>query len=139
MPTKIFILVFKGDPVDLKKFRHTALYLEFAAGTHSMMHVTGTQGMFVFEAKTDYNPVLSRSLVKMIPAAEVPDSISEASIKSTVSATPAKNSREDLDWNCQLWVGDALTRLTDRDYVSKEQRDAAIDAMVDACMEAEDE
>lgn len=71
--------------------------------------------------------------------AEIPDSARAASIKAVIYATPIRNGRSDLDWNCQNWVGEALARLVDSGYVSAAQRDQALDKMIDVCMEAGDE
>ncbi|KAK2797041.1 hypothetical protein FQN50_009344 [Emmonsiellopsis sp. PD_5] len=139
MPTDISILVYIGSPLDYVKYRHTAVFLRSTDGTKILMHVKGTSGLFEFEDRYDYNPDQSDALAKTVPVAELPDSISVASIKSAISSTVVRNGRDDMDWNCQNWVGDALTRLVDNGYLSATQRIAAVDQMASACSEAKDE
>ncbi|CAI7669438.1 unnamed protein product [Penicillium palitans] len=110
MPTKVFILVYIGDPLDYTKFRHTALHMEF--------------------------PEQSRRLVSKIPVAELQDWITEVSLKGVVQE-PQKNG--EMYWNCQNWVGDALARMVSSGYLTAAQRASAIDLMTDACLEAQDE
>lgn len=51
--------------------------------------------------------------------------------------TPVRNGRDDLDWNCQNWVGEALTELVEIGCVTEKERSAAIDEMVDVILDAE--
>ncbi|KAJ5723343.1 hypothetical protein N7488_001378 [Penicillium malachiteum] len=132
MPTKAFILVFAGDPLDYTKYRHTGL-------STSLLHIEGSPGIFQFYLRDNYRPDQSRRLVRQIRVAELPDSISEATIRGVVSRTLVKNGPQDIDWNCQNWVGDALTRMVNYGYLNVSQRASAIYEMTDACLEAEDE
>ncbi|PYI32685.1 hypothetical protein BP00DRAFT_445305 [Aspergillus indologenus CBS 114.80] len=127
------------DPLDFTKYRHTGLFFEFPNGSTSMMHITGTAGIFEFQTYDNYNPEQSRRLASTVRVADLQESISEASIRSVVARTPVKNGPTDADWNCQNWVGDALTRLVAHGYLSASQRESAIDKMTDACLEAGDE
>jgi hypothetical protein len=137
MPTRLFVLVYVASPLDYARYRHTALFFEFAAGTTTLIHIRGAYGIFSLEEKTHYDPEASRSLAGKIPVAELPDSISTASIKSTVISTPIKNS--DREWNCQNWVGDALSRLVKHGFLDPERRITGFNKMIDVCMEAKDE
>ncbi|KAJ5669692.1 hypothetical protein N7462_010762 [Penicillium macrosclerotiorum] len=109
MPTKLFIHGFAGDPLD-----YTKGHLELS----NFIHATITD---------------------LIRVAELPDTISEATIRGVVSRTPVKNGPQDIDWNCWNWVGDALTRIVNYRYLNVSQRASAIHEMTDVCLEAEDE
>ncbi|KAL3473711.1 hypothetical protein BJX99DRAFT_261113 [Aspergillus californicus] len=139
MPTKLFVIVHSGSPVDFAKYRHTALFCEFRDGTSALLHVTGVQGEFQFEERTTYNPETSQTIVRKILVADIPDSVNAGSIRSVISTTPVKNGASYGDWNCQNYVGDALARLVTYRYLGASERAAAIDEMTDAILEAEDE
>jgi hypothetical protein len=139
MPTKVFILVFVGEPLDYTKYRHTALFFEFTNGSTCAMHIEGAPGFFEFQPLDNYRPEQSRRLAKKFPVAELQDSISEVSIRGVVSRTPVKNRPADADWNCQSWVADALTRMVNNGYLNASQRASAINQMTDVCLEAKDE
>ncbi|KAH8422593.1 uncharacterized protein LDX57_000346 [Aspergillus melleus] len=139
MSTKTYILVYEGSPLDYAEYRHTALHFVFPRGLTTTMHVVGTQGLFQFEEDIDQDPCEGGNLVKTITVGPLTGSISAAALKKAVSATPVKNGRNDLEWNCQNWVGDALAGLVEIGYLSEVQRTGAIDQMLDACLEAKDE
>ncbi|KAL4801776.1 Pyruvate/Phosphoenolpyruvate kinase-like domain-containing protein [Aspergillus unguis] len=139
MPQKLFILIYKGDPLDYSEYRHTALYFHFASSSRSIMHVVGCPGLFRYSHNIDTDPSSVGILAKVIPVTEIPTNIGEDSICETVQRTPIRNGRLDLDWNCQNWVGDALARLVDRGWITGEVRGDAIDKMADACLEAGDD
>jgi hypothetical protein len=50
-----------------------------------------------------------------------------------------RNEPSNRDWNCQNWVGEALSGLVAVGAVTVEQRGLAIGAMTDVILEAEDE
>ncbi|KAL4891695.1 hypothetical protein BDV59DRAFT_62330 [Aspergillus ambiguus] len=140
-PTKAYILVYEGTPLDFSEYRHTALHFVYAASTApstTTMHVVGTQGLFEFQEDVDQDPHDGGDLARMIPVGDIPGSVSAAAIKKTVSATPVKNGRADLDWNCQNWVGDALAQMVESGFFTDAQRALAIDLMLDVCLEAKD-
>ncbi|CBF87485.1 uncharacterized protein ANIA_09369 [Aspergillus nidulans FGSC A4] len=137
----LFILVYKGDPLDYSEYRHTALYFQFASSSRSIMHVIGCPGLFRFAHArgAGIDPANVGILAKVVPVTDIPTKIGEDSICQTVERTPIRNGRDDLDWNCQNWVGDALARLVDRGWITQEHREDAIDKMADACLEARDD
>ena len=146
----MFILVYVGAVLDYPEYRHTALFFESptesttgsttasTTASTTLMHVTGAHGFFQFEEVDGYIADQSRTLAKRILVANLPDTLSAASLSAIISNTPVRNRREDADWNCQNWVGDALTRLVSYGHLDASQREAAIDKMVDACLEAKD-
>ncbi|KAL4868978.1 hypothetical protein BDV12DRAFT_196778 [Aspergillus spectabilis] len=139
MTQKLFILIYKGEPLDYAEYRHTALYFHFASSTRTILHIIGCPGLFRFVKSSNIDPATVGDLAKVIPVAEIPTSIGEEAICQTVERTPIRNGRDDLDWNCQNWVGDALRRLVERGWIENETRGAAIDKMADTCLEAGDE
>lgn len=139
MPQKLFILIYKGDPLDYSEYRHTALYFHFASTSRSIMHVVGCPGLFRFSHNMNTDPFSLGPLARVVPVTEIPSSIGEEFICEAVELTPIRNGREDLDWNSQNWVGHALARMVDRGWMSGEQRGTALDKMADACLEAGDE
>ncbi len=57
MATQIYatIAVYKGDPVDYQKFRHTALYFEFQnESTPVLIHAVGPPGELSVQIREDY-------------------------------------------------------------------------------------
>lgn len=139
MPTNIYVLVFVGEPLDLTKYRHTALFFEFSNGSTCAMHIQGAHGFFEFQSLNNYRPEQSRKLANKLLVATLQDHITETSIRDVVSRTSVRNRPADADWNCQGWVADALTRLVNHGYLNASQRASAIDRMTDACLEARDE
>ncbi|KAB8073649.1 hypothetical protein BDV29DRAFT_175139 [Aspergillus leporis] len=138
MSTKTSILIYIGSPLDYSEYRHTALHFEFPPGNTSTMHVVGTQGLFVFQEDVNQDPHDGGDLAKTVPVGDIEPSVSAEAIRRAVSATVIKNGRQDLDWNCQNWVGDALANLVSRGLLSREVRERAVDGMVEACLEAGD-
>lgn len=136
MPTKVYILVWVGAPLDYTKYRHTALFFEFPDGSKCVLHIEEAPGIFEFEPLEDYDPDQSQRLAKKLFVVEIPDSVQESSIREVVSETPVKNERENSDWNCQNWVGDALTRMVQNGFLSFSQRESAVNQMVDVLLEA---
>ena len=51
-----------------------------------------------------------------------------------MQACPVANN--DLEFNCQLWVGEALNRMQRAGYFTEEEVDIAEDSMVEATLEA---
>ncbi|KAL4877875.1 Pyruvate/Phosphoenolpyruvate kinase-like domain-containing protein [Aspergillus karnatakaensis] len=139
MPQKVFILIYKGDPLDYAEYRHTALYFHFASSTRTILHIIGCPGLFRFVKASNVDPSTVGELAKVVPVTEIPTDIGEEAIVQTVERTPIRNGRDDLDWNCQNWVGDALKRLVERGWIEGGTRDEAIEKMVEGCLEAGDE
>ena len=61
----------------------------------------------------------------------------KAAIESAIKFTPIDNS--DPSWNCQNWVGDALKKLSDRQWITNGAFSEAIDAMGEVVVDAPDE
>ncbi|KAK6501680.1 hypothetical protein TWF481_009509 [Arthrobotrys musiformis] len=137
MEARIYIAVFKGDPIDLTEYRHTAIVLEID-GRETMLHVKGGHGFFQYEEQTRMESVrLSRSLAPggLIHVANI--SSSDANDFRSIVADTAVNNDERA-WNCQNFVGDALKRVQSRHLITKEQYLGAVDEMVTIILEATD-
>ncbi|OOF94490.1 hypothetical protein ASPCADRAFT_406391 [Aspergillus carbonarius ITEM 5010] len=141
MSHKLFILIYRGDPLDYSEYRHTALYVQFAAQGRSILHIIGTQGLFRYVEYVGTDPMELGDLVRVVPVTDLSGSVEaeEEEIRETVARTPVRNGYMDLEWNCQHWVGDALGRLVERGWVTEVERAEAIDKMTDACLEARDD
>ncbi|PWY63246.1 hypothetical protein BO83DRAFT_431927 [Aspergillus eucalypticola CBS 122712] len=125
------LLVFHGSPLDFIKYRHAVLLLTtYPDNQQSMFHITGPPGEFKFVEVTGANPTQSAKLERNIPV--VTTMVRDACARVKV--------RNDLPgWNCQNWVGEALSELVKIGCCTEVQRGLAVDGMVDACLEARDE
>ncbi|KAJ6263963.1 hypothetical protein Dda_0100 [Drechslerella dactyloides] len=116
MPARIYIAVFKGDPIDLTEYRHTAIVLEID-GRETMLHVTGGHGFFQYEEQT---------------RREYADGF-----RSIVANTDVNNGER--AWNCQNFVGDALQRVQRHHLITEEEYLGAINQMTTIILEAIDQ
>jgi|SRR5271155_6051877 len=136
MDAHLSIIVYRGDPVDLQKTRHTALFVTFADNSTVLIHVAGAAGFFSIEQMPQAQPRNSNNFEKDIPVATIKGK-TKAQVQSTIAATPANNSTH--DWDCQKWVGDALTRLSNLGWITSQAKSDGISKMVDVLLEAKDE
>lgn len=131
------LLVFHGSPLDFIKYRHAVLLLTYPENQQSMFHIIGPPGEFKFVEVTGANPTQSAKLERNIPVANVSASISREMIRDACARVKVRN--DVPGWNCQNWVGEALTELVKIGCCTEMQRSVAVDGMVDACLEARDE
>ncbi|OJZ84040.1 hypothetical protein ASPFODRAFT_63124 [Aspergillus luchuensis CBS 106.47] len=142
--TTLSLLVFHGSPLDFIKYRHAVLLLTtYPDNQQSMFHITGPPGEFKFVEVTGTNPTQSAKLERNIP---VVSTVSGDNKSTTISRKMVRDAcarvkvRNDLPgWNCQNWVGEALSELVKIGCCTEVQRGLAVDGMVDACLEARDE
>lgn len=139
MATTISVVVFRGDPVDWAMYRHTALHVQYADGEDMILHVTGAHPFFEYTPMKNHPKDLNMTIVASILVSNLPDWITKSMIQNACAATPVRNDPRHTDWNCQNWVGEALTRLVAIGCVTETERSGAVSQMVDACLEAEDE
>lgn len=143
MPTKLWIFVFAGSPADEDaKSPHTSLYVEHAGdgenkGTN--FEVTGNHPVFRLERRDDYDPSTAANLRKKVLVGDMPRVASRSEIGVLFAESSMKNSFEDADWNCRNWVGDVLQRMVDRQWLMRDQRESALDTMIEICLDIEDE
>ncbi len=78
---KVYVAVFKGDPVDFSKYRHTGLwFVPEDRATQYYFHVTGFTGMFEFERRKDFDPTTSRTFAKKIKVGKTKLSLSSSEL-----------------------------------------------------------
>ncbi|KAK2606303.1 hypothetical protein QQS21_003351 [Conoideocrella luteorostrata] len=119
---KIYISIHRRDPVDFSKYRNTAIYCVPEDDSASYFyHFTGVTRGFNFEKRKNFDPTSSYTFAK----------------KVKMDSVPVLN--EDREFNCQQWVELALNTLRHAGYLKKEQYNDALDEMLEAIMEAEDE
>ncbi|CAG7923725.1 unnamed protein product [Penicillium olsonii] len=131
---QLSILVYKGVPVDFSQYRHTALHTSWHE-TEDWFHVVGAHPFFQFQ-KDPQNPI-SESPIARIPVCAIPESVSKATFYLACMGTPVRNGSGDRDWNCQNWVGEALTELVKIGCVTEQDRVMAIGKMVEVILDAE--
>ncbi|KAJ5965651.1 hypothetical protein N7481_012365 [Penicillium waksmanii] len=203
MPTDISILVFVASPLDYARYRHTALFFDFAQtqtqtqtqGTDKKIQPAALENGINTQIRNELEPKNAEEDTgadvdgSPSPSTEDPSSSPSSEVKSSlmeitgspgffnfaehinsdipISSTGTSNPRnprllnkrrtppalrlitsetpipidiaEEMDWNAQNWVGDALDRLVKAGYLDTEDRDRALDEMVDAVLEAKDE
>lgn len=136
MAASLSIIIYKGSPIDASEFRHTALFLEFSDAITLLIHVTGSSGFFQAEVRPGEEPTRSKKFIKKITVGTIMGQ-TKAAIESAIKFTPIDNS--DPSWNCQNWVGDALKKLSDRQWITNGAFSEAIDAMGEVVVDAPDE
>lgn len=140
MATKLFILVYAGAPSGDPKSPHASLYLESDCengGTN--FQLTGRHPLFRLERRDAYNPSTIANIREKILVGQIPSSGTKSDIRTAFVDTRIRNSLEDADWNCRNWVGDVLQRMISKNWVTKEERDKALDKMIDIFLDIEDE
>ncbi|KAJ6096237.1 hypothetical protein N7486_006983 [Penicillium sp. IBT 16267x] len=111
MATTISVVVFRGDPIDWAMYRHTALHVQYADGEDTILHVTGAHPFFEYTPMNSHPKDLNLIMVASILVSTLSDSITKSMIQTACAATSARNDPRHVYWNCQNWVGEALTRL----------------------------
>jgi hypothetical protein len=140
---RLSIIVFSGDPIDAPQYRHTGLLIQHLSqeGTvkgQRFLEVVGAAGFFSPEETPDCDPMNDSLFVGMVVVATMPASgSSDSRLRAAIWSTTINN--EEIDWNCQNWVGDALYSCTKAGLISKDETERAIDGMTDFILEAPDE
>ncbi|KAI1172132.1 hypothetical protein F4777DRAFT_20343 [Nemania sp. FL0916] len=134
---EIGVAVFRGDPLDYQKKRHTAIHMISEKGEDFTFHIRGSQKEFQFEARPGYNPAGSITFEKRIQIGWLAHPLDRAEMVTIFSEVPVNNTQD--GYNCQQWVGDALEYLVAKKLLSHKAMGDGIDGMVDATMEAKDE
>lgn len=102
-----------------------------------IIHVVGPSQGYLYQLRDNYDPTTSAKFAKDVPVGYLTKSMTKAQINTIVSAIPIDNSTQ--EFNCQLWIGDALQKLVDADCLDNATRTAGINGMVDATLEAKDD
>lgn len=138
MALRLYIIVHEGEPLDLHETRHTALFVSKDNEREGdILHITGGSPSFSFERRQQEDPTTIKTFVKKIPVEPLVNSPTKGQLVSRIMTTPVKNS--DPSWNCQNWVGDALDRLVQGNWITSRTSSDAIGLMADVIIEARDE
>ncbi|KAM5347020.1 hypothetical protein ACJ41O_010025 [Fusarium nematophilum] len=151
MPTlkryTVYVVVYKGDPVDLQIYRHTALWfvpLDDDGGggggggsPHYYFEVQGSTGDFKFNTADGVDPTGMAGFAKKVQVADTRHALTPEHLGHLMEGTHVDN--HDPEFNCHVWVDRSLNALYQGGYLSKEEYLGGVDGMVDATMEAEDE
>ncbi|KAJ8124563.1 hypothetical protein O1611_g9077 [Lasiodiplodia mahajangana] len=139
---RLSIVIFRGDPIDAPQYRHTALFIEHLdqEGTrtqHRVVEVVGSAGIFEREENVTSDPRKSPTFVGSVVVATISSTgSSDSRLRDVIWSTPINNSEN--SWNCQNWVGDALSLCIEDKLILSEESDRAIDGMVDFILQARD-
>jgi hypothetical protein len=134
----ISIAVFKGDPVDSQRYRHTSLFVTFANHDPStVFHVVGPPGEFEYDIQIGYDPSGDQSLAKLVDVGPLSVESTRNQIIQILRRVPIEN--EDREFNCQTWVEGALKKLRELGMLTGALYAQGLDEMVDVIAEATDE
>ena len=134
----LHIVVFRSEPLDYQKFRHTALWLvpEEEDGPQLFCHVTGLTMEFEFEVRRDYDPQSSAKFEKAILVGTTTQALTESEILGELEDTAIMN--DDPEFNCQVWVEQALKKLSGAGYITEQEYEDGVNGMIEATLEAAD-
>jgi hypothetical protein len=134
----ISIAVFKGDPVDCQRYRHTSLFITFANHDPStVFHVVGPPGEFEYDIQVGYDPSGDQSLARLVDVGPLSVESTRNQIIQILRRVPIEN--EDREFNCQTWVEGALKKLREMGMLTDALYAQGLDEMVDVIAEATDE
>jgi hypothetical protein len=137
-PASINILIFKGEPLDYQRYRHTSLHISFPDEQDPFVaHAVGPPGEYEFQVREPYDSSELQGLVRTVKVGNLSTSIAREQLIEILRAVQVRN--WDVEFNCQIWVEAALRRLRDLRILSGEAYTEGVDGMVNAIAEAEDE
>jgi len=137
-PASISILVFKGEPLDYQRYRHTSLHISFTDDQDPFVaHAVGPPGEYEFQIREPYDSTELQGIVRTVTVENSLASVDRGQMVEVLRAVPARN--YDSEFNCQIWVEAALRRLRDMRLLGSEAYTEGVDGMIDAIAEAEDE
>lgn len=135
---ELSIIVYRGDPLDFQRMRHTAFYIRYSDGSMLLSQITGASGFFAYEECWDTDDPASNihfeRQISVITSRS--NTVRDPEIRNTIKNTRIINNEQ--GWNCQNWIGDVLTRLQRAALVSAAEVVEAADKMVDVIIEAPD-
>lgn len=102
-----------------------------------IIHTIGPNMAYELETRDNYDPTTSRKFAKAVPVGTLTTPMTKAQLAALIYQTPVDNSSR--EFNCQVWVGDALHRLVRAGYLAQVDCDNGITRMIDATLEAVDE
>lgn len=140
MSTQIYvtIAVYKGDPVDYQKYRHTALYFQFQDGSKPLLiHAVGPPGMLSVQMRENYVPSQSATFAKEVAIGWLQVTLTRPQLISFVLDSEPDNG--DREYNCHSWIEVIIRRMRDAGYILPNTYSASLDGMMAATLEATDE
>lgn len=137
-PASITILIFKGEPLDYQRYRHTSLHVTFPDQQEPFVaHAVGPPGEYEFQVRELYDSTEVQGIVRTVKVGASLVPVDRDQMIDILRAVPVRN--WDVEFNCQIWVEAAVGRLRDLRMLSSEAYTEGLDGMVDAIAEAEDE
>ncbi|EOD45705.1 hypothetical protein GTA08_BOTSDO03033 [Neofusicoccum parvum] len=141
----VSILVFKGEPLDYQRHRHTALsfrplFPEDAGGPGALVvHITGPPGELGFQVYDRYDASRDpgRTLVKDVMVGTLRKEASKAEVVQLLAGVPIEN--WDREFNCQSWVEKGMRKLREIEWVSEEEFEQGLDGMIECILEADED
>lgn len=150
----VYVVVFRGDPLDLQQYRHTALLFvptrdgdEAVAETQIAeesceadtyyCNAVGFQGEFEFQEDINRDPRPEENFIAQLRVGVTKRTISHYWLPSYMRSVPVLN--DDYEFNSQSWVQMALERLATDDYLTRDEYDQGVNDMIAETMKAEDE
>lgn len=139
---RLSVIVSRGDPIDAPQYRHTGLYIEHVredglVTPWNFLDVQGSAGMFERYENLLRDPTRSDLFVARVHVADIPvTGPTDSRLRDVIWGTEVNN--EEYDWNCQSWVGDALSSCVKAGLISSDECSMAIDRMADYILQAPD-
>ncbi|KAK5989199.1 hypothetical protein PT974_10699 [Cladobotryum mycophilum] len=134
----VHIIVYKGDPLDYQKFRHTGIWFTpVLDGAHYFFHIIETDQGYLFETRPNFDPTKSRTFAEKVDVGETRISLAPSELMRTMQRVPIEN--DNPEFNCHLWVDRATTAMVDRGYLTRQQCDDGLDEMMEITLKATDE
>ncbi|KAI0471310.1 hypothetical protein F4859DRAFT_515529 [Xylaria cf. heliscus] len=135
----LWILIFKGQPKDLQSTRITELYIAFDEdeGTNVTIRIQGEYPNF--RAHEEWNqplPWMRPNFFRRLAVSTFTTMGRELDmrVRDAIWGTPVNN--RELDYSCQIWVGDVVTVLQERNLITAEEGDNALNGMVNYISQA---
>ena len=134
----VSIIIYRGEPLDYSKYRHTSIWLQFHDGSPALLvHIVGPAGEFELQTRNVANPGESAKFVKKVEVGNMTAFMTSNQAVELLKGVPIDPT--DRESKCQTWVEGALKVLKNAGYLSGDMYDAGLSGMVDAIAEAEDE
>lgn len=118
-PASISILIFKGEPLDYQRYRHTSLHITFTDQQEPFVaHAVGPPGEYEFQIREPYDSTEVQGIVRSVIVGDSLVPVGREQMIDILRAVPVRD--WDVEFNCQIWVEAALRRLRDLRLLSSE-------------------
>ncbi|KAI0446228.1 hypothetical protein F4803DRAFT_547470 [Xylaria telfairii] len=135
----LWILIFKGQPQDIQSARITELYIAFDEDERTNVTIR-VQGEYPnFRAQEEWNqplPWMRPNFFRRLAVSTFTTAGRELEmrVRNAIWGTPVNN--RELDYSCQIWVGDVVTVLQEANLITAEEGDNALNGMVNYISQA---